>query len=110
MRAGSTPAYLKRTASSAARVPLHTTWRTRGAQLDVGGRDPRARAGRVAVGAVVVAEMAEQHRVVDVGRSAAAAVLGVRRVLEARQREARVLDAEEQRLVAQIGDQRVVGV
>ena len=70
------------------------------------------RARLAAVGAVVAAEVGEVDGLVDVGVPAAAAVLGVRRVLELRQRERVVLDAEVQgaAAAAEVGDERVVGV
>ena len=67
------------------------------AQLDVARARPRARALAAAVGAVVAAEVGEVDGLVDVGVPAAAAVLGVRGVLELGQRERVVLDAEVQR-------------
>ena len=72
---------------------------------------------RVAVGAVVAAEVAHVDGVVGQQRAAAAAVLGVRRVGHAAQRDAVVLHAEVRhgaRAVGadapEVGDERVVGV
>ena len=93
-----------RSVTSAPRVPSRTTCR-RG--------DLRLRAPRVAVRAVVAAQVAEVDRVVDVRSAAAAAVLGVRRVRHALQRDAVVLDADVEHagaVAAEVGDERVVGV
>ena len=79
-------------------------------------RPTTAGSGRrlAAVGAVVAAEVGEVDGLVDVGVPAAAAVLGVRGVLELGQRERVVLDAEVRAAprvaAAEVGDQRVVGV
>jgi hypothetical protein len=64
------------------------------AQLDVRGDDRRLRALLAAVRAAVVTEVGEVDRRVCVGVPAAAAVLGVRRVLELGQRERVVLHPE----------------
>ena len=60
-----------------------------------------------------MAEVGEVDGGVGVGVAAAAAVLGVARVLELGQREAVVVDAEVDglgRVAAEVGDERVVGV
>ena len=88
------------------------------AQLDLGRGDVRGGAVGLAVRAGVVAEVADEGALVRVGSAAAAAVLGVVRVLELGQRLARVLDPEvgdaraatEVAVAPEVGDQRVVGV
>ena len=78
-----------------------------------GGGHLRPRALAPAVRTAVAAQMAEVDGVVDVGRAAVAAVLGVRGVLQARERLAVVLQAEVGHLpplAAQVRHQRVVGV
>ena len=87
-------------------------------QLDLGRGDVRGGAVGVAVGAGVVAEMADEGPLIGVGGAAAAAVLGVVGVLELGKRLARVLDPEvgdagapaKLAVAAEVGDQRVVGV
>ena len=77
------------------------------------GDHGRLGACAAAVGAVVAAEVAEVDGVVDVGRAAVAAVLGVGRVLELGQRLRVVGHAEVHdplALAAEVGDERVVGV
>ena len=90
------------------------------AQLDVPRDHRRLGAARAAVRAVVVAEVREIRRVVDVGMAAAAAVLGVGGVLELGMGEPVVVHPEEEHpgcgrstavgRAAEVGDQRVVGV
>ena len=95
----------------------------RRAQRDVGAAgavedDPRRRdreigSARVAVRAVVATEVTEVDGVVDVRGATPAAVLGVRRVRHALQRDAVVVDAEVQDAVAvttEVGDERIVRV
>ena len=75
--------------------------------------DRGRRALLAAVRALVVAEVGEVDGAVGVGVAAAAAVLGVARVLELGEREAVVVDAEVhglRRVAAEVGDERVVGV
>ena len=87
-------------------------------QLDLGRRDLGRRPVGAAVGAAVVAEVADEGALVGVRVPAAPAVLGVVGVLELGQGLRRVLDPEEGdalapaqlRVAAEVGDQRIVGV
>ena len=81
-------------------------------QLDGRGRDLGLGPPGAAVRARIAAEVGEVGGLVGVGVAAAAAVLGVGRVLELGERERVVLDAEVERVAvaAEVGDQRVVGV
>ena len=93
-----------RSVTSAARHPV---------ERDAGRDDRRLGPRASAAGAVVAAEVAEVDRVVDVGRAAVAAVLGVGGVLQLGQRLRVVLDAEVDDALApaaEVGDERVVGV
>ena len=84
IRAGSTPAYFRRSASSAARLPLHVARRMRRRdELEVGVPDPRHVA---AVGGVVV-EHAEQVEVAVLERERAQHLVGAGRVLDEQDRE-----------------------
>ena len=82
------------------------------AQLDIARDHGGLGTALPAVGTVVAAEVGEIDGLVDVRVAAAAAVLGVRSVLELGQREAVVLDAEVQRVAVapEVGHERVVGV
>ena len=66
-------------------------------QLDVARDDVERRTRVAAVGAAVVAEMADVGRREDVRRAAADAVLRVGRVLQPRPRPARVVESEDDR-------------
>ena len=81
-------------------------------QLDVARDDGGLGPAPAAVRAVVAAEVGEVDRVVGVGMAAAAAVLGVGRVLQLRVGERVVLHAEVARaaLPAEVGHERVVRV
>ena len=88
------------------------------AELDLRGREVGLGAVGPAVGAAVVAEVADEGPLVRVGVAAAPAVLRVVRVLELGQGLGRVLDPEvgdprpatKLAVAAEVGDQRVVGV
>ena len=82
-------------------------------QLDRPGGHVERRPRVSAVRAVVVAEVADVDRAVVIRRSAAHAVLRVGRVLERRAGEARIVEAEDDRVLVLLGersDLRVVAV
>src|SRR5436305_337247 len=108
MRLSSTPAYLKRNASSAARAPVATTvygpfetMQLDGACGDV-ERGPRVSA----VGAAIVAEVPDVGRRVVVRGPAANAVFRVCGVLERRPGEPRIVEAEDDGALVCLGERR----
>ena len=83
-RSGATPAYFRRTASSAARVPLHVTRRTcAGDRLEVGVPHP----GDVAPVGDLVVEDREDVVLAGVQRERAQHLVGAGRVLDEQDRE-----------------------